>query len=110
MILCSLVAWFALAALVLVAFVIGGGALLTNDRVAAYAAQRCGRVCIYAIVLAFVGGLVLGLWLCLGGPMLGRALWEVDACLRWLILLLPLLIIVLVVLVLFVAACHTLVW
>jgi hypothetical protein len=95
-----------LLALVLAALAFGIDWLLRTPWVERYATRLCPWLCRIAVILAFLTGLALGLWLCLCGATVWRALAETNICIRYLLLLLLLLVAVLTWLALAIAACR----
>jgi len=107
MLICSLLAWLALLALLLMVLVFSAGRMLSAVWLERYARSICPALCRVAVVLAFITGFALAWWLFACAPTLWRALAAVDIYVRWLVLLLFLLVVVLAWLLTAIAACRT---
>ncbi len=106
MLICSVIVWLALLALLLVALVLGLNRLLASPVLESFAKRICPNLCRIAVILAFVAGFALAWWLYSCGLSLWRSLAEAEPCVRWLILLLLLLVVLLALLLLALAACR----
>jgi hypothetical protein len=105
MIVCSLIVWLALLALLLVLLLFGAGKWLGSAWLARHAKSLCPQLCRVAMILAFITGFAVAWWLFSCGPMLWRALGA-EPCMRWILLLLVLLVAVLAWLLIAMAACR----
>lgn len=103
MLVCSIVVWLAIAAVLLVLLLLPNQRLLER-RYVARVGTILGRGPV-ALVLVLLFGVALGVWLCTCGPRLGAVLADGEPCLRWLVYLTALLVLALVALVLAVAGC-----
>src|SRR5688572_21213370 len=104
---CTLIVWLALFALLLVFMALFANRLLASPWLESLAKRVCPNLCRLVVMLAFLAGFVLAWWLYSCGPMAWRALSEAEACVRWIVALLLLLVIVLTWLVLALAACRS---
>lgn len=107
MLVCSVIVWLALLALLLIVLALTANRLLALPWLESLARRICPQLCRLAVVLAFVAGFVLAWWLYSCGPALWRALAAAEPCVRWILLLLVLLVIILIWLVLALAACRS---
>ena len=105
MTICAVLLWLVLVGIILAGWALGGTRVLALPAFERLAGRWCGRLCRVAVVLALLGGIVLGLWACMCGPELWRLLRAAGTCRVMLLLALLLLVIALVLLVIASAAC-----
>jgi len=105
MLLCSLLAWLAVLAILLVALAMTANRLFALESLRRYARILCPWLCRIAILLALLGGLLLGIWLCLCGPRLWQTLMTIDRCALLLLVVMLLLVLALAMMLLAIASC-----